>query len=105
MKGAGLLGIAGALALGSALAFGQGAAPAPPAAPRPPSIDDRLKQVQERKAVLERDLARLRGQEKSLLGEVEALELAVRLREQELQQSRLVVQRTQAELDATLKRV
>jgi len=97
--------VVGVLVVGSALAFGQGAASAPSAASRAPSIDDRLKQVQERKAVLERDLARLRGQEKSLLGEVEALELAVRLREQELQQSRLVVQRTQAELNATLKRV
>ena len=68
-------------------------------------IDDRLKQVQDRKAALERDLLRLRGQEKSLLGEVEALELAVRLREQDLTQARLVAQRTQVELDATLKRV
>ncbi len=105
MKGASLLFVAGALVLGGAVVFGQGAVTTPPTTPRSPSIDDRLKQVQERKAVLERDLARLRGQEKSLLGEVEALELAVRLREQELQQSRLVVQRTQAELDATLKRV
>jgi len=69
------------------------------------SVDERLQRVQERKAALERDLARLRGQEKSLLGEVEALELAVRLREQELEQTALVVQRTRAELDATLKRV
>lgn len=69
------------------------------------SVDERLQRVQERKAALERDLARLRGQEKSLLGEVEALELAVRLREQELDETALVVQRTRAELDATLKRV
>jgi septal ring factor EnvC (AmiA/AmiB activator) len=105
VKRAGLLFGAGALALSGALVFGQGAATVPPMAPRPSSIDERLKQVQERKAVLERDLLRLRGQEKSLLGEVEALELGVRLREQELQQSRLVAQRTQAELDLTLKRV
>jgi murein hydrolase activator len=109
VKGAPSLLAAAGLVLGGAIAFGQGAgtpgtvATAP--APRAPSIDDRLKQVQERKAALERDLARLRGQEKSLLGEVEALELAVRLREEELKQSRLVAQRTQAELDATLKRV
>ena len=69
------------------------------------SVDERLQRVQERKAALERDLARLRGEEKSLLGEVEALELAVRLREQDLEQTTLVVQRTRAELDATLKRV
>ena len=69
------------------------------------SVDERLQRVQERKAALERDLARLRGQEKSLLGEVEALELAVRLREQELDETALVVQRTRAELGATLKRV
>jgi septal ring factor EnvC (AmiA/AmiB activator) len=94
VKGTFPLFVTAALVLGSATGFGQA-----------PSIDDRLKQVSERKAALERDLARLRGQEKSLLGEVEALELAVRLREQELTQTRLVAQRTQAELDATLKRV
>jgi murein hydrolase activator len=96
---------AAGLVLGRAAAFGQGPAGAPAPATRAASIDDRLKQVQERKAALERDLARLRGQEKSLLGEVEALELAVRLREQELKQTRLVVQRTQAELGTTLRRV
>jgi murein hydrolase activator len=94
VKGARPLFVAAGLVLGSATGFGQA-----------PSIDDRLKQVSERKAALEKDLARLRGQERSLLGEVEALELAVRLREQDLTQTRLVAQRTQAELDATLKRV
>jgi septal ring factor EnvC (AmiA/AmiB activator) len=96
--------VAVGLVLAGATAFAQGTA-APSPVPRAPSIDDRLKQVQERKAALERDLLRLRGQEKSLLGEVEALELAVRLREQDLTQARLVAQRTQVELDATLKRV
>jgi septal ring factor EnvC (AmiA/AmiB activator) len=72
---------------------------------RAPSIDERLKHVQERKAALERDLARLRGQERSLLGEVEALELAVRVREEDLKETELVLQRTRAELDVTLKRV
>ncbi len=61
--------------------------------------------MQERRAALEKELARLRGQEKSLLGEVEALEVAERLREQELKQIQIVVQRTQAELVATLLRV
>jgi septal ring factor EnvC (AmiA/AmiB activator) len=70
-----------------------------------PSTDERLKRVQERRAALEKELARLRGQEKSLLGEVEALEVAERLREQELKQIQIVVQRTQAELLATLLRV
>jgi septal ring factor EnvC (AmiA/AmiB activator) len=105
VKGAGPLFVAAGLVVGSATAFGQGALVTPSPTPRATSIDDRLKQVSERKAALERDLARLRGQEKSLLGEVEGLELAVRLREQDLQQARLVAQRTQAELDATLKRV
>ena len=104
MKKASPLFVAVGLVLAGATAFGQGTM-APSPATRAPSIDDRLKQVQDRKAALERDLLRLRGQEKSLLGEVEALELAVRLREQDLTQARLVAQRTQAELDATLKRV
>jgi murein hydrolase activator len=92
------------LVLGRADASPQ-SAPLSHAGAATPSIDDRLKRVQERKAALERDLQRLRGQEKSLLGEVEALELAVRVREQDLKQTELVVQRTRAELDTTLKRV
>jgi septal ring factor EnvC (AmiA/AmiB activator) len=102
VKRSSLFFVAAALAVGGAVASGQGSGiSSPPSS----SIDDRLKQVQERKAALERELLRLRGQERSLLGEVEALELAVRLRAQELEQSRLGAQRTQAELDSTLKHV
>jgi murein hydrolase activator len=104
VKGAPLFFVAAALALRGGAGSGQEKM-APSPRPRSPSIDERLKQVQERKAALGRELQRLRGQEKSLLGEVEALELAVRLREQELQQTRLVAQRTQLELGATLKHV
>ena len=54
--------------------------PAPAGAARA-SDEERLKKVQERRAALEQELARLRGEEKSLLGEVERLELELRLRE------------------------
>lgn len=77
-----------------------------PAATAPArSEDDALKRVQERKATLERELARLRGQEKSLLGEVERLELEVRLRTEELREIQTVLQRTNAQLDATTRDV
>ena len=51
---------------------------APPAgAPAASVVTDgeRLKKVQERRAALEQELTRMRGEEKSLLGEVERLEL------------------------------
>jgi len=105
VRSRGALFVAASLALAGAAVLGQERLAAPSPAPRGLSIDERLKQVQTRKAALERDLARLRSEERSLLGEVESLELAVRLREQDLKQTRLVVQRTQAELGATLKRV
>jgi septal ring factor EnvC (AmiA/AmiB activator) len=101
----GALFVAVGLALAGAAVLAQERPVVPSPAPRGLSIDDRLRQIQQRKAALERDLARLRSEERSLLGEVEGLELAVRLREQDLKQTRLVVQRTQAELGATLKRV
>lgn len=66
--------------------------------------DERLKRIQERKAGLEKDLARLRGQERTLLGEVERLELEVRLRTEELREIQAVLDRTNAQLDATVKR-
>jgi septal ring factor EnvC (AmiA/AmiB activator) len=69
------------------------------------SEDDALKRVQERKATLERELARLRGQEKSLLGEVERLELEVRLRTEELREIQAVLQKANAQLDATTREV
>jgi septal ring factor EnvC (AmiA/AmiB activator) len=60
--------------------------------------------VQSRRAALEAELTRLRSEEKSLLGEVERLELEVRLRGERLRETELLLQRTNAELDATLQR-
>jgi septal ring factor EnvC (AmiA/AmiB activator) len=80
--------------------------PGPVAAPSPaPVADERLRKVQERRTALEREVARLRKEEKSLLGEVERLELEVRLRGAQLRETQLLLQRTNAQLDATLKRV
>jgi septal ring factor EnvC (AmiA/AmiB activator) len=79
-------------------------APSPDPSPSPPA-DDRLRRVQERKQTLERELRRLRGEEKSLLGEVEELEVLVRLRTAELRVTQLELQRNQSQLDATVKRV
>jgi septal ring factor EnvC (AmiA/AmiB activator) len=101
-----------ALLLGLALviaapAGGQSPSPSPSAAsapPAPPAADERLKKVQERRASLEAEVARLRAEEKSLLGEVERLELEVRLRGEQLREAQLLLQRTNAQLDATLKR-
>jgi septal ring factor EnvC (AmiA/AmiB activator) len=70
-----------------------------------PAQDERLRRVQERRKALEQDLVRLRGQEKSLLGDVERLELEVRLRAEELREIQIGLQRTQDQLDATVKRV
>jgi septal ring factor EnvC (AmiA/AmiB activator) len=82
---------------------GRQASPAPPS-PRVGSTDQRLARVQERRRALERELARLRGQEKSLLGDVERLELAIRVKGEQLQETRLVLERTNAQLDATVSR-
>jgi septal ring factor EnvC (AmiA/AmiB activator) len=91
--------------------------PAPPAATTTPSAgtpgtagtpatdEARLAKVRERRAVLERELARLRGEEKSVLGEVEQLELELRLRTEELTEIQLSLKRTRAQLDATVARV
>ena len=84
-------------------AVAAGIAAAPLAGPAP--VDERLRKVQERRKALEQDLARLRGQEKSLLGEVERLELEVRLRAEELREIQIGLQRTQEQMDATVKRV
>lgn len=70
----------------------------------PPS-DDRLRVIRERRAILEKDLARLRGQEKSLLGEVEQLEVEVRLRGEQMRETQLVLQRANEQMDATVKQV
>lgn len=76
---------------------------AAPAGPLPQ--DERLRKVQERRRALEQDLARLRGQEKSLLGDVERLEVEVRLRGEELREIQIGLQRTQDQMDATVKRL
>jgi len=79
---------------------------APPATASPTSTsDERLKRVQERRASLERDLKKLRGQEQSLLGEVERLDLEARVRAEELRETQLVLQRTNQEMDDTLRRL
>jgi septal ring factor EnvC (AmiA/AmiB activator) len=66
---------------------------------------DRLAKVRERRTALERELQRLRGEEKSLLGEVERLDLEVRLRSEELREAQLVLQRTNEQMDATVRRL
>ena len=82
----------------------------PPAAPEPsagtPGTDEeRLAKVRERRAALEEELTHLRGEEKSLLGEVEQLELELRLRTEELTEIQITLRRTRARLDATVARV
>jgi septal ring factor EnvC (AmiA/AmiB activator) len=95
-----------ALLLGLAFSLAAGAdTQAPAASPSPPpGADQRLQKVQERRAALEREVARLRAEEKSLLGDVERLDLEVRLRGAQLRETQLQLQRTNAQLDTTLKR-
>jgi septal ring factor EnvC (AmiA/AmiB activator) len=71
---------------------------------RAETSDERLARVQERRKALERELARLRGQERTLLGDVERLELVIRAKGQQLEETRLVLQRTNVQLGATLRR-
>jgi septal ring factor EnvC (AmiA/AmiB activator) len=80
-------------------------APPPPAAAPASTDEERLAKVRERRAALEQELARLRGEEKSLLGEVEQLELELRLRTEELTEIQITLKRTRARLDATVARV
>jgi septal ring factor EnvC (AmiA/AmiB activator) len=83
----------------------QGETPAPRGGQaRVETSDERLARVQERRKALERELARLRGQERTLLGEVERLELVVLAKGQQLEETRLVLQRANAQLAATLRR-
>lgn len=69
-----------------------------------PPPDPRLAKVRERRQALEKDLSALRRQERTLLGEVERLELEVRLRTEELREAQLVLQRTNQQLDETARR-
>lgn len=100
--------VAGVLALAAAVAA-RGEPPSPAATPSPVAepapVDQRLRTVQERRAALEQELKRLRGRERSLLGEVEQIELEVRLSGEQLHETQLLLQRTNAELDQTLARV
>jgi septal ring factor EnvC (AmiA/AmiB activator) len=98
-----------ALALAGAPQQAARASPAP-ASPAPASQGaatdaERLQKVQERRKALELELQRMRGEEKSLLGEVEQLELELRLRSDELTELQIALRRTRAELDATVARV
>lgn len=70
-----------------------------------PGGEERLRHVRERREALTRELQRLRGEEKSLLGDVERLEVEVRLRGEELREIQLGLQRTQAQMDVIVKRV
>jgi septal ring factor EnvC (AmiA/AmiB activator) len=84
-----------------ALAVAQDAgAPSPP-----PPGDERLRRIRERKEALAADLAKLRGEEKSLLGEVERLELEVRLRTEQLRETQAVLQRTSEQMEAGSRRI
>src|SRR5687767_14573173 len=77
---------------------------APPSPPPAEATDERLRQVQQRRAALARELERMRGQAMSLLGQVERLEVEVRLRGEELREAQLVLQRTNQQLEATAKK-
>jgi len=77
----------------------------PTEGPTIPEGEDRLRQVRERREALSRELERLRGEERSLLGDVERLELEVRLRGEELREIRIGLSRTQAQMDVTVRRV
>ena len=71
--------------------------------PAPPTAE-RLQKVHERRLALENEIGRLRRDEKSLLGDVERLELQVRLREQELREIQLTLRRTREEMETAHKR-
>jgi septal ring factor EnvC (AmiA/AmiB activator) len=76
-----------------------------PYPPAPTSDEDRLKKVHERRTALEQELKKMRGEERSLLGEVEQLELELQLRSEELTEIQISLKRTREELDRTTGRV
>jgi septal ring factor EnvC (AmiA/AmiB activator) len=97
-------------ALVAALAVAASSAPPdpPPAAsPSPPPLtaDQRLRQIQQRRRELSAALEKMRGQARSLLGQVERLEVEVRLRGEELREAQVNLQRTNEQLEATVKRL
>jgi septal ring factor EnvC (AmiA/AmiB activator) len=79
------------------------------AAQAPPSGvadgDPRLQRIRARKDALARDLAKLRGQEKSLLGDVQRLELEVRLRGEQLRETQAVLLRTNEQMEQSGRRL
>jgi septal ring factor EnvC (AmiA/AmiB activator) len=81
------------------------AAAAPPAPSPSPSSDERLRQIQQRRRALAVELERMRGEARTLLGQVEWLEVEVRLRGEELREAQAVLQRTNLELEATVRRL
>jgi septal ring factor EnvC (AmiA/AmiB activator) len=70
-----------------------------------PDGDARLSRIKSRKDAIARDLAKLRGQEKSLLGDVQRLELEVRLRGEQLRETQMVLQRTNEEIQRSSTRL
>jgi septal ring factor EnvC (AmiA/AmiB activator) len=97
---------AGLLAIAAAAASAPRAPEAPsPASPEPFAGDERLRRIRARKEALAADLAKLRGQEKTLLGQVERLELEVRLRGEQLRETQAVLQRTNEQIESSGRRV
>jgi len=85
-----------------ALAALSPAAPAPQPAPEDGRGSARLDQVRSRRESLEQEIAKLRRREKSLLGDVERLELEVRLRTTQLREVRLVLNEVNERLDSAV---
>jgi septal ring factor EnvC (AmiA/AmiB activator) len=76
-----------------------------PPAPPPATDEERLHKMQQRRLALEQELKRMRGEEKSLLGEVDQLELELQLRSDELVEIQISLKRTRAQLDQAVVRV
>jgi septal ring factor EnvC (AmiA/AmiB activator) len=93
------------VAVASAAAPRPGEGAAAPTASPPPASDERLRQIQQRRRALAADLERMRGQARTLLGQVERLEVEVRLRGEELREAQMVLQHTNQQLEATLRRL
>ena len=81
------------------------AAPVQSPSSRAADGDARLQRIRARKDALARDLEKLRGQEKSLLGDVERLELEVRLRGEQLRETQVVLQRTNEQMEQSGRRL
>jgi septal ring factor EnvC (AmiA/AmiB activator) len=103
--------LAALLVLATAAPTARSAAPpasTPPVSPSPsPALtaDQRLRQVQQRRKELAAALERMRGQAQTLLGQVERLEIEVRLRGEELREAQVNLQRTNQQLEATVRRL